>query len=484
MKVVNVSQMRALEQAAANAGVREEELVFEAARGIRDVLLSKFPNDCLYAFFCGKGNNGNDGRLCAKLLQNAGRKVKIFSESYRENPAECPFQEAGQISQNTVRVDALLGIGFQPPLRPQTAQIIRTYLQDDLLSPVVSIDVPSGLDADSGNWSETVVTARMTVSCGPPKSGLFADKALPVVGRIVSVPLPIPTGDLEHLSDCDLWCEARTARDLLPKRYWDAHKYSKGHLHIIAGAPGMSGAAVLCAKAAISTGTGLVTVWTQNELKDIIAQSVPEVMVRGVKTLAEARVFDADALVVGPGWGRGEDRVFWLQRILETYHGPILLDADAIYALSRLPEWFCLLGSHHLLTPHRGEWERLPQMPPGERRDAALKFTQLTQACGLFKGPATLVAQRGLPMSWNATGNSALATAGSGDVLSGICGSLLAQGLSVYDAARLGAHIHGLCADLYVEQFRCRSTLTSSKISDLLPKAFSYLESTCSSITP
>lgn len=471
MKILTTAQMRALEQAAISAGVDEPAMMRAAAEGIAKTLQQHFPRAPLFAFFCGKGNNGGDGRLAAKLLSQAGCRTRIFSASPEMGQNDEHFSNAKALPPGTVRVDALLGIGFKPPLRAALAEVINLHLQGTPQSPVVAIDVPSGLDADTGQWSTTVVRSQMTIACGPPKKGLFADRAIPVVGKLLSVPLPLPEDAIKTIGNSDEWFTAAEARVLMPKRPWDSSKKSNGHLFIIAGSEDLSGAAVLCARAAVAAGAGLVTVWTPRGIRDCVATSVPEAIVRGYNKFAEIRTAEADALVIGPGWGRGLDRVFWLERLLDINHCPVLLDADALYALSQIPEWYRLVSTRHVLTPHRGEWQRLPEIPQGERRVAAQKFSELCEATVVLKGPCTLVVCRGQPLSWNSSGTPALATGGTGDALAGFCGALLAQGLCSYDAARLGVFLHGLCADVYEADKSTWAGFSAGLIPSLLPKA-------------
>jgi NAD(P)H-hydrate epimerase len=181
-----------------------------------------------------------------------------------------------------------------------------------------------------------------------------------------------------------------------------------------------------------------------------IACAVLEALVRPRVHLPDPLFPDADAVIIGPGWGVTEENTDWLGAVLERCPCPVLLDADALTLLANCENWQGQLKASHVLTPHAGEWSRLLGRSFVPREEAAEIFARESSAVFLLKGPSTLVAARGHPLSWNSTGNAALATAGSGDVLAGVCGALLARKLTPYDAARLGAFVHGMSADLAV----------------------------------
>ena len=472
--------MRQLEAAAVASGVSEPQLMQAAAEGIAKTLLRYFPSAKRFAVFCGKGKNGGDGRVCARLLREAGKEAVVFAAGELQGEGELPPpMELRQLPRGTVCVDALVGVGFRPPLSERYAALSREFLQNCREYPVVAIDVPSGLEADRGIAQEGTVRAGLTVTCGLPKVGLLQEAAQEYVGRVEVAPLPLPEQAVAQAEAVGQWLCAQEARALLPVVSPVQHKRRAGRVHVVAGSEGMLGAAVLTTRAAVVAGAGLVTLWAPPEACAQLACSVPEALVRPRVVLPDPLFAEADAVVLGPGWGVSTENLLWLLAVLERCQCPVVLDADAITLLANRQDWHQLLKPWHVLTPHGGEWSRLLGRSFVPREEAAEVLVQKSEAVFLLKGPSTLVATRGLGWSWNSTGNAALATAGSGDVLAGICGALLAKKLAPFDAARLGAFVHGYAADLAVglpgEQRRALF-LTASDVLEHVQAAMARLE--------
>lgn len=479
VKVVTTETMGRLEAAAVTGGVSEERLMLCAAEGVRDALLRYFPRASGFAFFCGKGKNGGDGRVCARLLREAGKKAVVFAPDVQRFEELPPPAERSRLPRGTVCVDALLGIGFRAPLSERYAALCREFLQSSRDYPVAAIDVPTGLESDSGLADENAVRAALTVTCGLPKRGLFAESALEFTGRVEVAPLPLPEQAVAEADAAGEWLSMQEARGLLPEFSPVQHKRRAGRVHVVAGAEGMLGAAVLTTRSAVAAGAGLVTLWAPPEACAQIACAVPEALVRPRVHLPDPLFPDADAVVIGPGWGVTEENKVWLQAVLERCLCPVVLDADAITLLANCENWRGQLKGSHVLTPHAGEWSRLLGRASVPREEAAEIFVRESSGVFLLKGPSTLVAASGHRWCWNSTGNPALATAGSGDVLAGVCGALLGKKLSPYDAARLGAFLHGLSADMAVGVaggMRRAVFLTASEVIAHLQPAMARLE--------
>ena len=265
-------------------------------------------------------------------------------------------------------------------------------------------------------------------------------------------------------------------RALLPRRSVQAHKKNAGSLLIVAGSPDYAGAAVLAATAALASGAAFVRLLVPEAMVAPMQFAVPEAVVSALSPAKALELAEtAHAVVIGPGLGRSKESLALARELFEKISKPVLMDADALFAMAEGGE--LKSGGLRLLTPHDGEFARLlggPQALNLNRVDVLRAFASASGCSVLLKGPATLVAAPEGGLSVNSTGNAALASAGTGDVLAGLCGALMAQGLSVFDSGRLGAFIHGLAADLRVEQ-KGAVGLTASELVGLLPGTFSQL---------
>lgn len=450
MRIVTVSQMRALERAAMAAGASEARLMDEAGRGVAHRLMEEFPGARRFAFFCGKGNNGGDGLVAARALWEAGRVARCYSPFAKGDDRVEPMSRCTPPAlAGAVLVDALLGIGASGPLRGEVAEVARGVFGKPG-GPVVALDVPTGIDADSGVVAEGAVRADLTVTCGLPKAGMFRGAAVDHVGRVRVVPLPIPDAAIAALGEGPEFFCAAGARALLPRRAWSAHKGDCGHVAVVAGAVGTTGAAVMAIEGALHSGAGLVTAFVPEAVQPIVAGRVMEAMVRPYRRASEilAASPEGAVFVVGPGLGGGEDVLELVREIVADGGRRAVLDADAINALARERGLLSRLGDGVLLTPHPGEMRRLTGAEVLDRAAACAGFVAGCRAALLLKGASSIACQAGRPPSYNSTGNPGMATGGMGDVLAGICGGLMAQGLGAYDAARLGAFLHGLAGDL------------------------------------
>lgn len=452
MRIVTVAQMRGLERAAVAAGVTEARLMEEAGRGVARRLIEAFPAAARFAFFCGKGNNGGDGLVAARALREAGRVARCFSPFVLGDEMAEPMSACGPGAlEGAVLVDALLGIGSSGPLRGEIARasgVISAWAR----GPVVALDVPTGVDADSGCVAEGAVRADLTVACGFPKIGMFRGTAPDHVGRVLVAPLTIPGDAIAGLGAGPDFFGEEEARGLLPRRRWSTHKGECGHVVVVAGAVGTSGAAVMAIEGALHAGAGLVSAFVPAAIQPIVASQTMEAMVRpfGDPSAVLAGVPEDAVFVVGPGLGIGGEGGALLREL--AHRGArMVLDADALNLLAREKALLGALGAGVLLTPHPGEMRRLMGAGVDDRIAACDVFSSECRAALLLKGTHSIACQSGRPMSLNSSGNPGMATGGMGDVLAGVCGGLMALGLGAYDAARLGAFVHGLAGDLALE---------------------------------
>lgn len=435
---------------------------------------------------CGGGNNGGDGFGAARWLMSYGVEVKVFLIGTSEDKITgdaaselAMFKAAGgrlsavaadedwlttelALERASVVVDAILGTGFAGELR--TAAKRACELINELAKTVVAVDVPTGVNADDGSACAEAVQADVTVTMALPKTGLLLHPAKRLCGRIIVAAIGMPAKLLEEYPSHKYRITAPMVQRLLPLRAEDAHKGDAGRVVICAGSPGFTGAAALCSHAAVKAGAGLVSLLTPLASREVLAVKLTEVMVHGLLermpgVLGSAAASDvlarankADVLAIGPGLGLSDSTQQAVRDILAKAEVPVVIDADAITALKDNTEVLTKMATPKVLTPHAGEMARLTGLSVEEinkdRINIAHKYAKEWQAVVVLKGAPTVVACPDGTVYVNSTGTSALATGGSGDVLTGIIAGLAAQGISLAEAAVCGVYLHGLAGSL------------------------------------
>ncbi|HEX8678433.1 MAG TPA: NAD(P)H-hydrate dehydratase, partial [Chthoniobacterales bacterium] len=452
--VVTSAEMRAAEETAFARRVTAEALMDEAAAGIARTAQQCFPAPGRCIVFAGRGNNAGDAFRAAELLAADGWEIDLRLAFEEEELGELARKKLISLRTSGIRrartgpvviLDGLLGIGAKPPLREPIRAACREInrLRSNENSFVVAVDLPTGIDADSGAADEDCVTADLTVTIGFAKLGLVADRALNHVGRIEVIPLD----ELEAWGTSEQTiATAASLRHLLPRRNFGAYKNQFGRIGVVAGSRGLTGAAVLCSLGALRGGAGLVELFVPEEIYPIVASTAaPEVMVKPVTSYRALLDEPIDVWAVGPGLGRAHaDEILAL---IEHAEQPMVLDADALNIVAAKAANLEQATAPRLLTPHPGEMKRLFPLEGVSRAEHARRFCQRFAVALLFKGSRTIVTERRQPISFNSTGNPGMATGGMGDVLTGVCAALIAQKLSVYDAARLGAWVCGRAAE-------------------------------------
>jgi NAD(P)H-hydrate epimerase len=348
-------------------------------------------------------------------------------------------------------IDALLGIGAKGTLRePVRGAVTRLNEQRRVhATPVVSLDVPTGLNADTGEVPDTAVIADFTFFVGAPKRGLLASHAVNYVGRLEAISLgelPQARGD----SSLQLITPKTFLASLSPRPH-DFHKGNAGRVTIVAGSRGMEGAALLCATAALRIGAGLVTLWViEDAYTSVVSRACPALMVRSYRDWCNISLENANAFAVGPGLGLISENDFAaMAEMIESSNLPGVFDADALNAIARYQGYHCL-HEQHVITPHPGEFARLaPASAIRSREDASNHFTENHPSVLLLKGARTLVQQRGGPLYHNSTGHAGMATAGMGDILAGVISGLQAQGLSSITASCAASWLCGRAAEIF-----------------------------------
>ena len=451
----------------------------------------------------GGGNNGGDGFVMARELHRAGAEVAVFAtkDEYEGDPQvnlealrnlNVRFVGAGgvedELEEADLVVDALLGTGFQGEVREKEAGLIEQI--NASAAAVVAVDVPSGVDGSTGEVWGAAVQADLTVCAHAAKLGCVVSPGYEYSGEVAVVDIGIPPEvDVEQRAT---WTDAHSLKGLVPRRKEGAHKYSAGSLLVVAGSRMATGAAVMVAKGAQRTGCGIIFVATAEGVAPFVDAQLVEVLVSGVPEDEEGSMSvdaadavieqaqGASAVVLGPGMGVGEGGERIVERVLRVTDVPVLLDADAISNLSG-PGDLAGRGAPPVITPHPGEFSWLLGEETGEiqsrRLHHARRAAEEGGCCVLLKGTDTLVAY-GERVAINSTGGAQLATAGTGDVLSGIIGALLARGMDSYDAARTGAWAHGHASELYLESTGWPAeSMVATDLLSYLPRAFGEIHS-------
>lgn len=490
MKLVTASEMRELDRRAIqDLGISSLVLMENAGRTTYQILRREFPApQGEVAVVAGRGNNGGDGFVVARYLANAGLPVAVFLLGPRDqvsgdarvnletladmgiaveeilteadlNPALHRLAKAGLI------VDALLGTGLNAPVKGLMAALIERL--NHLRPPVLAVDIPTGLCADTGEVLGVALKAEVTVTYGWPKLGQVLPPGRDYVGRLWQVDISIPP-ILAREAPFEL-AEARDLRALLPPRPFGSHKGNFGHLLVLAGSIGKTGAAAMTSEAALRAGAGLVTLGIAASLNDILEVKLTEAMTLPLPEAAGARALGQAAwapildfldqkctVALGPGLGTHPETRDLVGRLVHDLPQPMVIDADGVNNLAADTD--CLTGAAgpRILTPHPGEMARLLGLTTPEVQARRLDLARETAAkfgvTLVLKGAQTMVAAPDGRVSINSTGNPALASGGTGDVLTGLIGGFLTQGLTPWDAARLGVYLHGLAADFWVSR--------------------------------
>jgi len=465
----------------------------------------------------GKGNNAGDALVIVRYLQQQGYMVTILAVS---NPEEytgdallnwkrlyeiCPditvvtdtekLEQFCSLWHGDVIIDGLLGTGIRGEVSGLYAAAIECINHHP--ARVLSLDIPSGLHCDRGEPCGVAVKADWTVTFAHPKRGMITESGAEYCGRVEVIDIGIdPAVSREAVQNCEedtsyACLSAAETRRMLPERNLQSHKNVFGHLLVIAGSRGMTGAAVLTALSALKSGTGLVTLAVPESLLEIVAPAVPSVMTlpvpdggSGTFTSAAIPILEKQmqkftAVALGPGIGLSEGAHAIVKAFVSSCALPIVIDADALNCIASTPELIHVISEKRvILTPHPGEFARLRGSKPGtttaERIESAQSFAEAHNLSVLLKGFQTIIASAGKDTYINPTGNPGMATAGSGDILTGIIGGLLAQGSEQHTAAVAGAYIHGLAGDMAAAE-QGQIGMTSSDIIQTLGKAFGWL---------
>ena len=511
MKAVTAEQMRAIEQASVVTGVSLDALMEKAglavAKTVEAELGGAYGNRI--AVLVGPGNNGGDGLVAARHLAMWGARVRAFMCAKRpENDPKLELavaagvqvldaQDAAGIERladmmpsTEIVIDAVLGTGRARQITPPLSDALFAVLQS--ARPVVAIDLPTGLNSDTGRFDPHGLPADITLMLGYPKLGAVAEAGEGVCGEIRVLDIGIPPGLDSHIKA--EWIDEDLARSLLPDRPGDSHKGTFGRTLIIGGSPNYLGAALLSTSSALRSGAGLVFLAAREPVYRLVAgriegaiyYSLParpdgEFAVREACITALDASKEVTSVLVGPGLGQSAQTVQFLEQLVRSLpeNAPVVLDADALNILSRMPKWWEQVAGRKVLTPHPGEMSRLmgssTQDVQKDRIATAQAAAERFNATVVFKGAATVIAEPGGRLRISPWVNSGLAKGGTGDVLAGLLAGLLAQSPDQpFDMASAAVYVHGLAGELARRELG-EVGMTAGDVAAKLPAAFKQL---------
>lgn len=507
MKVVTVLEMRELEERSAREGITTDTLMENAGRAVAQALRQERGGvvGCPIVVLVGPGKNGGDGLVTARYLHQWGARVRLYLATPRNeddpNLQSCrargiSFADAANdpslaildemLRRAEVVVDAVLGTGKARPIEGIMLAVLERVRRAKEERPsllLCALDLPSGLDADSGAVDPATFAADLTITLAYPKRGLFAFPGAPLVGKLlvvdIGIPEPLARGiALELLTPS--WMKAH-----LPPRPASANKGTFGRVMVVAGSANYTGAAYLACMGAVRSGAGLVTLATARSLHPILATKLneathlplpevePGIVGPEARDILLKGLADYHALLVGCGLGQNRATTDFIRALLLKKGGqlpPLILDADALNALAQMPNWWLRLESPAILTPHPGEMARMLNTTvaqvQADRIEVAQQAARRWQATVVLKGAYTVIAAPDGSTHLSPFANPGLASAGTGDVLAGAIAGFLAQGLAPPEAADCGVYIHGAAGEMVREQMGDAGMIAS----DLLPR--------------
>lgn len=494
--------MRALDaDAIETVGIPSLTLMEVAGRAVADAAegLARAEGSARAVALAGPGNNGADAVVAARHLRERGFEVEICvlgAEAQLSSEARHQLEVARRLGlaprlvegeaavaaveaclrEPGVVIDGLFGIGLSRPLEGWLRDAVERIEVHP--HPVVAVDIPSGVDADTGAVLGEAITADVTVTFQYAKAGLLFFPGRERAGEVEVVDIGIPPSRLPSVVDEVMgWLELDTLQEALPPRAGDAHKGTFGHLMLIAGAPERPGSALLAARAAARAGAGLVTLGSDHETIRRLAPALVEIMGMGLGATrieveaVRAALVGRSAIALGPSLPPDPQTAAFLRSVLEDQTLPAVLDAGALSALGPLGGWLRNRPGPTVITPHPGEAGRMLGLDSAgvqsDRIAAARRLAEDTGAITVLKGATTVIAEPDGLVALSTRGNPGLATGGTGDVLLGVIGALLAQGVEPGLAARAGVELHGLAGDRAAEQLGERAVMASDVVRHL-----------------
>ncbi len=502
--VYTADEMRAADSWAIDTkGTPSIELMERAGSEVARVVTELYPSDGV-CIVCGKGNNGGDGLVCARLLSEQGHTVRAVLlapeeeisgdakqnlDRLRSTDCELVFADGEKSIQEAlagvqVVVDAIFGTGFSGKPRNLSAEAIE--LINERGAQVVAVDMPSGVDSSTGEVAGVATDASSTVTFHKGKVGHFINPGKTCTGRVEIVDIGIPpysAGDAPPIEPTAGLIEPGVI-DLYPTRAQDSTKFSVGSVAVIGGSTGLTGAVCMASEAAMRSGAGYVQAVVPRSLNSIFEEKLTEVMTVPADDEGGAFTGDAferaleitgrsDAVVLGPGLGRSEGSLELVRRLVQEVDRPLVVDADGLFALIGHLQLLKSREYETVLTPHAGELARLMDVSSGEVGESRLQFardlSERSDAVVVLKGDDSIVAQSNDRAAISRGATPGLASAGSGDVLSGVIGALLAKKIGAFESASLGVYMHAEAGIAAAKQFG-ESGMIATDVIEMLPK--------------
>ena len=486
MKILSTEQIRQADRyTIQNEPISSVDLMERAATQVFEWLMQHLNKDSKVKVFCGMGNNGGDGLVVARLLAHAGINTEVFMVRYSDKMShDCEanylrvpdvveiFSETDfpEINPDDVVIDALFGSGLNRAIEGLAAELIRYLNQHP--AHRIAIDIASGLFADSTSPAAAIFQPDYTLTFQQPKLAFLMPENDPFVGKLAILDIKLHPQFLLEVDTNNFLVDKEMIQPIVHHRLKYSHKGTYGHALLVAGSEGKTGAAILGAKSCLRTGVGLLSVQLPKAAWTPLMAAVPEAMIH-----IDDQMDAFNAIGMGPGIGKDDEVQRMLCKFIQNTHVPMVLDADALNILSENKTWLSFLPAKTILTPHPKEFERLFGKAANsfERLELQRQMAVKYQIIIVLKGAHTATAMPNGVVFFNSTGNPGMATAGSGDVLTGMILSLLAQRYTPEEAAVLGVFLHGLAGDFAAEQYS-QEAMIASDISENIGKAYSTIK--------
>lgn len=497
MKTVKATEMSRIEQLAYKAGAKEDLFMEHAGTGVAMLVrhfIAKHPKEPFITLLCGRGNNAGDAYVAGALLRKGGFTVQALQLTPFDSCSPlcqkmaARFEKEGgkilhpkepsdiQFGKSSLLVDGIFGTGFHGEVKEMAYELIEKANSSHL--PILSIDIPSGIDGNTGEIGNIAIYATQTLFLGLPKTGCFLGDAWERVGKVFLFDFGLGKEFIDQAQEDFLMIDNAMARQMLPPIHRSRHKYQVGYLVGVGGSPSMPGAALLASESALKAGAGIVRLMHPRGMEAELSAAPFELLKEPYESLKEIlpHLEKAKALYIGPGMGRSKEAATLLSGLFAALKQPCVIDADALtlIAINQIPP-----PKGSILTPHKGEMHRLlgiegQTLPSKELIIRAQDYAEEHDLTLLLKGAPTFILDAHSTPILSFRGDPGMATAGSGDVLTGIIGALLAQGLAPTDAAALGAFLHGVAGE-EAAQAETSFSMTARDLTRFLPVAISKL---------
>ncbi|MDB4297381.1 NAD(P)H-hydrate dehydratase [Flavobacteriaceae bacterium] len=489
MKILNTPQTKELDNITCKElNIKSIDLIEKAATACVDWIVKKYTKGTHFTLFCGVGNNGADGLAIARLLLTKRYKIEAYHVKYSDKVSVDNLTNLNKLKEvhkvrtilnhhnialfqeNTVVIDAMLGSGLRPGL-PEICIRVQNHI-NYFDNEVIAIDTPSGLAYENNIYDSNIVKANHTLTFEYPKMSFLLPTNHQYVGTCTVLSINLNPNFIDQQETSNYYTTQTTIQHILKPRKQFDHKGNFGHVELIGGSYGKIGAIQLATKACLHTGVGLLTTYAPTCANSILQTSIPEAMFtsNGSQDYLQGNYISTNKTVaIGPGLGTLPKTQHFLHLVIKATNTPMVLDADALNILSKNKEWLNEIPKNSILTPHPKEFERLvgEWNSENEKLEKLRIFSKTNHCFTVLKGAHTAICTPTETIYFNSTGNPGMATGGSGDVLTGILVSLLAQNHAPEQAAILGVYLHGLAGDISAKKHSEQATTATSIIENI-----------------